>query len=66
MKIEIKSIFGSVLFEYDCENNTIRKTLEEAIIEAEECWDFGGDGICFDANYAKLVYSNNEIHIFEI
>lgn len=42
------------------------ETLEEAIIEAEKCWDFGGDGICFDANYAKLVYSNNEIHIFEI
>ena len=31
MKIEIKSIFGNVLFEYDCEDNTIRKTLEQAI-----------------------------------
>jgi uncharacterized protein YjbI with pentapeptide repeats len=31
MKIEIKSIFGSVLFEYDCKSNTIRKTLEKAI-----------------------------------
>ena len=31
MKVEIKSIFGNVLFEYDCEDNTIRKTLEQAI-----------------------------------
>jgi hypothetical protein len=31
MKIEIKSTFGSVLFEYDCENNTIIRTLEKAI-----------------------------------
>lgn len=31
MKIEIKSVIGNVLFEYDCENNTIRKTLEEAV-----------------------------------
>ena len=31
MKIEIKSISGKVLFEYDCEDNTIRKTLEQAI-----------------------------------
>lgn len=31
MKIEIKSVIGEVLFEYDCENNTIRKTLEEAV-----------------------------------
>ena len=31
MKIEIKSIFGSLLFEYDCKNNTIKKTLIEAL-----------------------------------
>ena len=31
MKIEIKCIYGSILFEYDCENNSIRKTLEQAI-----------------------------------
>ena len=31
MKIEIKSILGSVLFEYDVENNSIRKTLFEAV-----------------------------------
>ena len=30
-KIEIKSIFGSVLFEFEKENNTIKDTLEEAV-----------------------------------
>ena len=33
MKIEIKSIFGAVLFEYDCESNTMLKTLLKAISE---------------------------------
>jgi hypothetical protein len=31
MKIEIKSVAEKVLFEYDCVDNTIRKTLEEAV-----------------------------------
>jgi hypothetical protein len=31
MNIEIKSVAGKVLFEYDCEDNTKRKTLEEAV-----------------------------------
>ena len=31
VKIEIKSIFGNVLFEYSKENNTIKDTIEEAI-----------------------------------
>lgn len=30
IKIQIKSIFGSVLFEYSKENNTIKDTLCEA------------------------------------
>ena len=30
-KIEIKSVFGSVLFEYECEDNTIKKTVEKAV-----------------------------------
>ena len=28
MKIEIKTIYGGLLFEYDIEGNTIRKTVE--------------------------------------
>lgn len=39
-------------------------TLENAIIEANDSV-FCGDGICFDASTAVLLYSNNEIHIFE-
>ena len=31
IKIQIKSIFGTVLFEYEKENNTIKDTLEEAV-----------------------------------
>ena len=31
MKIQIKSIYGNVLFEYEKENNTIKNTLIEAI-----------------------------------
>ena len=31
MKIQIKTILGSVLFEYDVENNSLRKTLAEAV-----------------------------------
>ena len=30
-KIQIKSIFGNVLFEYECEENTIKKTVEKAV-----------------------------------
>ena len=31
VKIQIRSIFGKVLFELEKENNTIRETLEEAV-----------------------------------
>ena len=33
MKITIKSIFENVLFEHTCENNTLLKTLKEALKE---------------------------------
>ena len=33
IKIQIKSIFGKVLFEYEKENNTIKETVEKAIKE---------------------------------
>lgn len=41
-------------------------TNEEAIIEANTRSDYFGDGISFDASNAKLIYSNKDIHIFEI
>lgn len=40
--------------------------LTEAIAEAESRSDYFGDGVRFDAQDAKLVYSNNDIHIFEV
>jgi hypothetical protein len=30
-KLQIKSIFGNLLFEYECKDNTIAKTLKEAV-----------------------------------
>lgn len=41
------------------------ETLEEAIEESKN-GDYWGQGVRFDARYAKLVYSNKHIHIFEI
>lgn len=41
------------------------ETLEEAITESASAFYFG-EGVRFDAREAKLVYSNDEIHIFEI
>jgi hypothetical protein len=41
------------------------ETIEEAIQESEKS-DYSGQGVCFDAREAKLVYSSDDIHIFEI
>lgn len=41
-------------------------TLEVAILEAEKRTDYFGDGYSFDASEARLVYTNSDIHIFEI
>jgi hypothetical protein len=40
-KIEIKSIWGTLLFEYSCVDNTIKKTLENA--KSEEAYLWGAD-----------------------
>ena len=42
------------------------ESLEAAIKEAESRTDYWGEGESFDASGAKLVYSNDEIHVFEI
>lgn len=42
------------------------ETLDGAIEEAESRSDYFGDGIFFDSQKAKLVYSNEDIHIFEV
>lgn len=46
MKIQIKSIFGTVLFEHECKDNTIKKTVEEAIRRSA------------NLSYANLSYAN--------
>jgi hypothetical protein len=42
-KIQIKSILGKLLFEFECENNSIKKTIENA--------NFSGDSL----RYANLI-----------
>lgn len=42
------------------------ENIEQAIEEANNRTDYFGEGVCFDAQEAKLVYSNDDIHIFEI
>jgi|SRR5690606_6568284 len=41
------------------------ETIEEAIQESADA-HYWGEGVCFDAREAKLVYSSDDIHIFEI
>ena len=43
-KLQIKNVFGIVLFEYESEDNTTKKTLEEAVRQG------------VDLSYAFLVY----------
>ena len=61
MKIEIKSIFDSVLFEYECENNSTVKTLLEAIKRRADlsCADLSGaDLSCANLSGADLSYAD--------
>jgi hypothetical protein len=38
LNIQIKSIWGSLLFEYECEANTPKKTLEKAVSKKANLW----------------------------
>ena len=55
-KIEIKSIYESVLFSYESENNTIRKTVLEAIQQKANLW--GADLSGADLRGANLSGAN--------
>ena len=56
IKIQIKSIYGSVLFEYEKENNTIKDTVVEAVKSGANLW---GANLCdADLRYANLRYAN--------
>ena len=59
-KIEIKSIYGRVLFSYESENNTIKKTFEEAIKQRANLWeaDLSGAnllGVCYNEGTGFLL-----------
>ena len=65
-KIEIKSIFGNLLFEFECENNTIKKTVEKAIESSADLRyaDLRSADLRYadlssaDLSYADLRYAN--------
>ena len=44
IKIQIKSIWGDILFEYEKENNTIKDTLEEAVKQGASLYGANLDG----------------------
>ena len=66
IKIQIKSVFGKVLFEYEKEGNTVNDTVEEAVkISANlRCADLrgadlrGADLRCANLRYADLRYAD--------
>ena len=60
-KIEIKNIFGKLLFEFECENNTIKKTVEKAIENSADLSSAdlrSADLRSADLSYANLRYAN--------
>ena len=65
-KIEIKSIFGSILFEFEKEDNSIKDTLVEAVNRGADlryanlrCADLGYANLrCADLSNADLGYAN--------
>jgi Pentapeptide repeats (8 copies) len=66
IKIQIKSRFGDLLFEYECEENTIRKTVEEAVKRSADLSSANlnsanlrsADLISADLSSANLSYAN--------
>lgn len=48
IKIQIKSIWGEVLFEYEKENNTLKDTLEEAVKHGANLYGANLDGANLD------------------
>ena len=63
VKIQIKSIFGKVLFELEKENNTIKETLEQAVKENANLYNANLEyANLYNANleYANLYNANLE------
>ena len=59
-KIEIKSIFGSVLFTHECENNTIKTTLEEAVKQNANL----ENAYLYNANLKNAYLGNAKLPVF--
>lgn len=55
-KIQIKTIYGKILFEYEKENNTVKDTLEEAVKNNSDISD--AILINADLSYANLYNAN--------
>ena len=60
-KLQIKSVFGCILFEYESENNTLKKTIEEAVKRGANLKDANlKDAYLKDANlYGANLYGAN-------
>ena len=54
-KIEIKSYFGSILFELECESNSVKKTLLEAIKSGANLSDADLSGANYNENTGFLL-----------
>ena len=62
-KFQIKDIFGKVLFEYKSENNTIKKTLEEAVRQGRRLYHANLSGADLREANLKDAYLENAVLI---
>lgn len=63
-KIEIKSVFGNVLFTHECEYNTIAKTVEEAVKSSADL--SSADLSSANLRYADLSYAKTDKRYIQI
>ena len=54
-KLQIKYYFGEVLFEYEIENNTIKKTIEKANLRGANLWGANGLKFYWHIHHEELV-----------
>ena len=59
IKLQIKNIFGKLLFEYECEDNTIKKTVTEAIKNSVNLRSA-------DLSYVNLSYAKTDKRYIQI
>ena len=69
IKLQIKNIFGKLLFEYECEDNTIKKTVTEAIKNSADLRyaDLrSADLRSADLSYVNLSYAKTDKRYIQI